>query len=62
MCIRDSRYTEAQTLAIAAYVAANGGGPELVYNEDGTLAVEELRGENYDGQIDPCLLYTSRCV
>ena len=24
------RYTEAQTLAIAAYVAANGGGPEIV--------------------------------
>ena len=45
------RYTEAQTLAIAAYVAANGGGPGLVYNEDGTLAMEELRGENYDGQI-----------
>ena len=45
------RYTEAQTLAIAAYVAANGGGPELVYNEDGSVAMEELRGKNYDGQI-----------
>lgn len=45
------RYTEAQTLAIAAYVAANGGGPELVYNEDGTVAQEELRGKNYDGKI-----------
>lgn len=47
------RYTEAQTLAMAAYVAANGGGPELVYNEDGTIAMEELRGANYDGNIDP---------
>ncbi|MBD8028970.1 cytochrome bc1 complex diheme cytochrome c subunit [Corynebacterium gallinarum] len=47
------RYTEAQTLAIAAYVSANGGGPGLVYNEDGTLAMEELRGSNFDGQIDP---------
>ena len=45
------RFTEAQTLAIAAYVAANGGGPELVYNEDGSLAMEELRGKNYDGTI-----------
>lgn len=45
------RYTEQQTLAMAAYVAANGGGPELVYNEDGTIAMEELRGRNFDGQI-----------
>lgn len=45
------RYTEQQTLALAAYVAANGGGPELVYNEDGTLAMESLRGSNYNGQI-----------
>ena len=45
------RYTEAQTLAIAAYVAANGGGPELVYNDDGSIAMEELRGKNYDGNI-----------
>lgn len=44
------RYTEQQTLALAAYVAANGGGPELVYNEDGTIAMEELRGSNYNGQ------------
>ncbi|MCT1451523.1 MULTISPECIES: c-type cytochrome [unclassified Corynebacterium] len=45
------RYSEAQTLAMAAYVAANGGGPELVYNEDGSIAMEELRGKNYDGDI-----------
>lgn len=47
------RYTEAQTLAIAAYVAANGGGPEIVYDEDGSIAMESLRGKHYDGQIDP---------
>ena len=41
------RYSEAQTLAMAAYVAANGGGPELVYNKDGSLAMEELRGKNF---------------
>ena len=45
------RYTEEQALALAAYVAANGGGPELVYNEDGSLAMEELRGKDYDGKI-----------
>lgn len=45
------RYTEQQTLALSAYVAANGGGPELVYNDDGTIAMEELRGSNYNGQI-----------
>ncbi|GAA1475279.1 Menaquinol-cytochrome c reductase cytochrome c subunit [Corynebacterium felinum] len=47
------RYTEAQTLAIAAYVAANGGGPEIVYNEDGTVAQESLRGHQFDGKINP---------
>lgn len=45
------RYTEQQTLALAAFVAANGGGPDIVYNEDGTIAQESLRGSNYNGQI-----------
>ena len=45
------RYTEQQTLALAAYVAANGGGPDIVYNDDGTIAMESLRGANYNGQI-----------
>lgn len=45
------RYTEQQSLALAAYVAANGGGPGLVTNEDGSIAMEELRGSNYNGQI-----------
>ncbi|AKE41592.1 ubiquinol-cytochrome C reductase cytochrome C subunit [Corynebacterium kutscheri] len=45
------RYSEAQTLALAAYVNANGGGPSIVYNEDGSIAMEELRGEHYNGQI-----------
>ena len=45
------RYTEQQTLALAAYVAANGGGADIVYNEDGTVAQESLRGANYNGQI-----------
>ena len=45
------RYTEQQTLALAAYVAANGGGPDIVYNDDGSIAQESLRGTNYNGQI-----------
>ena len=47
------RYTEQQTLALAAYVAANGGGPDIVYDEDGAIAMESLRGANYDGRIQP---------
>lgn len=47
------RYSEQQALALAAYVEANGGGPGIVYNEDGTIAMESLRGENYDGDINP---------
>ena len=45
------RYTEQQTLALAAYVAANGGGADIAHNEDGTVAQESLRGANYNGQI-----------
>lgn len=47
------RYSEAQTLALAAYVNANGGGPGIVYDKDGKVALESLRGENYNGKIDP---------
>ncbi len=48
------RYSEQQTLALAAYVHANGGGPGIVYDEDGSIAMESLRGRNnVDGQIDP---------
>ena len=45
------RYTEQQTLALAAYVAANGGGADIVYNDDGSVAQESLRGANYNGEI-----------
>ncbi|AHI23205.1 cytochrome bc1 complex diheme cytochrome c subunit [Corynebacterium vitaeruminis] len=50
---KTARYSEAQTLALAAYVQANGGGPEIVTNADGTVAMDSLRGANYDGNIDP---------
>src|SRR5699024_10784487 len=47
------RSTQPQTHAIAPSAAAHGGGPGLLYNEDGTLAMQELRGSNFAGQIDP---------
>ena len=47
---KQPRYSEQQALALAAYVNANGGGPEIVRNEDGTIAMESLRGKNYDGE------------
>ncbi|WKD58969.1 c-type cytochrome [Corynebacterium caspium] len=47
------RYTESQALAMAAYIAAQGGGPDLVYDPDGSIAMESLRGKNFDGKIDP---------
>lgn len=48
---KQPRYTEQQALALSAYVASQGGGPDLVYNDDGTIAQESLRGRNYNGQI-----------
>lgn len=50
---KPARYNEEQTLALAAYVNANGGGPGIVRNEDGTVALDSLRGKNYNGKIDP---------
>ncbi len=48
------RYSEQQTLALAAYVNANGGGPGIVRNDDGSIAMDSLRGaNNKDGKIDP---------
>ncbi|KAB1502478.1 c-type cytochrome [Corynebacterium sp. 320] len=51
---KQPRYSEQQTLALAAYVNANGGGPGIVRDEDGTISMESLRGKNnQDGKIDP---------
>lgn len=48
------RYSEEQTLAIAAYVQANGGGAGIVRDEDGSIAMESLRGKNAgpNGELD----------
>lgn len=51
---KQPRYSEQQTLALAAYVNANGGGPGIVRNEDGSIAMESLRGKSTtDGEINP---------
>lgn len=51
---KDARFNEQQTLALAAYVNANGGGPGIVKNSGGAIAMESLRGANNDnGKIDP---------
>ncbi|MGJ4094847.1 cytochrome bc1 complex diheme cytochrome c subunit [Corynebacterium macclintockiae] len=48
------RYSEQQALALAAYVNANGGGPGIVRDSNGEIAMESLRGSNNkDGKIDP---------
>ena len=48
------RYSEQQALALAAYVNANGGGPGIVRDANGEIAMESLRGaNNKDGKIDP---------
>ncbi|MEJ5920556.1 MULTISPECIES: cytochrome bc1 complex diheme cytochrome c subunit [unclassified Corynebacterium] len=49
------RYSEEQTLAIAAYVQSHGGGAGIVRDEDGSIAMESLRGKNAgpNGEIDP---------
>ena len=48
------RYSEQQALALSAYVNANGGGPGIVRDANGEIAMESLRGaNNKDGKIDP---------
>ena len=49
------RYSEEQTLAIAAYVQSHGGGAGIVRDKDGGIAMESLRGKNAgpNGEIDP---------
>lgn len=48
------RYSEQQALALAAFVNSNGGGPGIVRNDDGSIAMDSLRGaNNNNGEIDP---------
>src|SRR5699024_8255303 len=48
---KTSLYTGRPILARAAYGAAGVGGPGIVYNDDGSIAMEELRGSAYSRQI-----------
>ncbi|NEW41716.1 c-type cytochrome [Nocardia cyriacigeorgica] len=41
---KPAKFDAHQTDAIGAYVAANGGGPTVIRNADGTVAQESLRG------------------
>ena len=51
---KNPRYSEQQALALAAYVNANGGGPGIVRDSNGEIAMESLRGSNNkNGEIDP---------
>jgi len=46
------RYNEHQIHALAAYVDAHGGGPELVRDADGEVAQESLRGASGDARAE----------
>ncbi|EUA23918.1 menaquinol-cytochrome c reductase cytochrome c subunit domain protein [Mycobacterium xenopi 4042] len=43
---KDPIFDEAQIEALGAYVQANGGGPTLVREPDGSLAQKSLRGKD----------------
>lgn len=43
---KDPIFDEPQTDAIGAYVQANGGGPTVVRNPDGSIAMQSLRGDD----------------
>ncbi len=43
---KDPIFDESQIDAIGTYVQANGGGPTVVRNSDGSLAMHALRGED----------------
>jgi ubiquinol-cytochrome c reductase cytochrome c subunit len=43
---KDPIFDESQIEAIGAYVEANGGGPTVVRNQDGSIAMRSLRGDD----------------
>lgn len=46
------QFNEQQTLALSAYVAAHGGGPEIVFDENGEVAQDSLRGASGEATGD----------
>ena len=43
---KDPIFDESQVESIGAYVEANGGGPVVVRNQDGSIAMRSLRGDD----------------
>jgi ubiquinol-cytochrome c reductase cytochrome c subunit len=43
---KDPIFDESQVDAIGSYVEANGGGPTVVRNQDGSIAMRSLRGDD----------------
>jgi ubiquinol-cytochrome c reductase cytochrome c subunit len=54
-------FDDAQTDAIGAYVQANGGGPTVVRNPDGSVAMHSLRGDDLGRGGDLFRLNCSSC-
>lgn len=46
------RYSEHQTMALAAYVDSHGGGPEIVRDADGSVSQETLRGRSGESRAE----------
>jgi ubiquinol-cytochrome c reductase cytochrome c subunit len=58
---KDPIFDEAQIDALGAYVAANGGGPTVVRNPDGSVAMQSLRGDDIGRGGDLFRLNCSSC-
>lgn len=54
-------FTESQIDALGAFVQANGGGPTVVRNPDGSLAMQSLRGSDVGRGGDLFRLNCSSC-
>ncbi len=58
---KDPIFDEAQTEAIGAFVQANGGGPTITRNPDGSIAMQSLRGNDPGRGGDLFRLNCSSC-
>jgi ubiquinol-cytochrome c reductase cytochrome c subunit len=58
---KDPIFDEAQIDALGAYVEANGGGPTVVRNADGSIAMQSLRGNDIGRGGDLFRLNCSSC-
>src|SRR6201997_4191243 len=58
---KDPIFDDAQIDALGAYVQANGGGPTVVRNPDGSIAMHSLRGDDIGRGGDLFRLNCSSC-